>query len=293
MRYALVIFSLFFALFTLPLAAQEIVSVTPAVVTVGTVVTVSGGPFTPDMRIVVGEREILPSRPGERQMVFTVPPLMSGDYAVMLKTDGQVFRSPFSLHVVEPEPRIVAVSPGNIDECATAAERRITVSGEAFSPGAQVLLDGAVNPVDHVSETEIIFFSPPLKGGLHHVQVVNPGDRKSMTFALFVNSIPEIHSVEQGADEVTFYELTIRGKNFLFNSNLVVDGISINLELVASGTQVFLAPTVQPRNDTVRYIDCNTLIYTRHPTSRQAKRISLQVVNPGGQPSPVYHLTAP
>lgn len=293
MRYVLAIFSLIFALCPPSLAAQEIVSVTPATVTVGTVVTVTGGPFAPDVRIVLGEREIVPSRPDERQLVFTVPPLGSGEYALMLKAVGRISPSPFSLRVVESEPRIIAISPANIDECSTAAERRVTVSGEAFSPGAQLLLDGAAIPVDQIGETEIIFTTPPLKGGLHHVQVVNPGDRKSLTFALFVNSIPEIHSVEQGTDEVTFYELTIRGKNFLFNSTLVVDGVSINPALVAGGIQVFVAPAVQPQNDTVRYLDCSTLVYTRYPYSRQSKRISLQVVNPGGQPSPVYHLTAP
>lgn len=293
MRYVPAIFSLFLALCPLRLAAQEIASVTPATVTVGSVVTVTGGPFAPDVRILLGEREIVPSRPDERQLVFTVPPLAGGEYALMLKTAERISPSPFSLRVVEPEPRIVAVSPANIDECSTTAERRVTVSGEGFSPGAQLLLDGAAIPADQIGETEIIFTAPPLKGGLHHVQVVNPGDRKSLTFALFVNSIPEIHSVVQGADEVTFYELTIRGKNFLFNSTLVVDGVSINPALVAGGTQVFAAPAVQPQSDTVRYLDCSTLVYTRYPYSRQAKRISLQVVNPGGQPSPVYHLTAP
>ena len=226
-------------------------------------------------------------------MVFVVPPLESGEYALMLKSDGQVSPSPFSLRVVEAEPRIAAVSPGNIDECSSANERRVTVLGEAFSPSAQLLLDGAAIPVENIGETEINFIAPPLDGGLHHVQVVNPGDRKSLAFALFVNSLPEIHSVELGPDAVTHYELTIRGKNFLFNSTLVVDGISINPVLVAGGTQVFMVPAVQPGNDTVRYIDCNTMVYTRHPVSRQAKRVSMQIVNPDGQPSPLFHLTIP
>jgi hypothetical protein len=293
MRNVLATCSLFFTLCPLSLAAQEIVSVIPSIVTVGTTVTVSGGPFAPDVRIVVGEREVVPSRPGEQQMVFVVPPLESGEYALMLKSDGQVSPSPFSLRVVEAEPRIAAVSPGNIDECSSANERRVTVLGEAFSPSAQLLLDGAAIPVENIGETEINFIAPPLDGGLHHVQVVNPGDRKSLAFALFVNSLPEIHSVELGPDAVTHYELTIRGKNFLFNSTLVVDGISINPVLVAGGTQVFMVPAVQPGNDTVRYIDCNTMVYTRHPVSRQAKRVSMQIVNPDGQPSPLFHLTIP
>lgn len=293
MRTILAIFSLLFALCTLSLAAQEIVSVTPAAATVGTVVTVTGGPFAQDVRIVLGEREIVPSRLEERQLTFTVPPLESGEYALRVKAEGQVSPSPFSLRVVEPEPRILAISPANIDECSTEADRRVTVSGNAFLPGAQLLLDGAAIPVDRIGESEIHFTAPPLKGGLHQVQVVNPGDRKSLAFALFVNSIPEIHSVEQGADAVTHYELTLRGKNFLFDSTLIVDGISINPSVVAAGTQVFLQTSIQPQLDAVRYLDCNTLIYIRHPVSRQAKRVSLQLVNPGGQQSPVFHLTIP
>ena len=56
MRNVLATCSLFFTLCPLSLAAQEIVSVIPSIVTVGTTVTVSGGPFAPDVRIVVGER---------------------------------------------------------------------------------------------------------------------------------------------------------------------------------------------------------------------------------------------
>jgi hypothetical protein len=293
MRYVLATFFLLFILRPLSPAAQEIISVIPSTVTAGATVTVAGGPFPPDMRILVGEREVIPSRPDERQLVFAVPPLASGEYALMLKSDGRVLPTPFALRVVEAEPRIAAVSPGSIDECSTANERRITVFGEAFSSGAQLLLDGAVIPVEDIGETEIHFFAPPLKGGLHHVQVVNPGNRPSLAFALFVNSLPEIHAVEQGPDEVTHYELTLWGKNFLFNSTLLVDGISINPARVAGGAQVLMIPVVQPGNDTVRYLDCNTLVYTRHPVSRQAKRVTLQIVNPDGQPGPLFHLTIP
>jgi hypothetical protein len=291
MRFVL---ATFFLLTICPLsAAEEIVSVIPSAAAVGTAVTVTGGPFAPDVHILVGEREIVPSRPDARQLVFAVPPLASGDYALLLKSTGRVLQTPFSLRVVEAEPRIAAVSPASIDECSTANERRITVFGEAFSPAAQLLLDGAVIPVEKIGATEIRFFAPPLKGGLHHVQVVNPGDRKSLAFALFVNSLPEIHAVEQGPDEVTHYELTLRGKNFLVNSTLLVDGLSINPARVAGGAQVLMTPALQPGNDAVRYLDCNTLVYTRHPVSRQAKRVTLQIANPDGQTSPVFHLSIP
>lgn len=293
MRYVLATFFLLFILRPVSPAAQEIVSVIPSTAAVGTAMTVTGGPFDPDVRILVGEREVVPDRPDGRQLVFTVPPLASGDYALMLKSGGRVSPSLFSVRVVEAEPRIIAVHPGTIDECSAAPERKITVSGEAFSPGARLLLDGAAMPVETMVEREISFIAPPLKGGLHQIQVVNPGERKSLAFALFVNSHPEIHGVEQGPDQVTHYELTIRGKNFLFNSTLLVDGISINPARISSGPQVFLTPVAHPGSDAVRYLDCNTLVYSRYPVSRQAKRVSLQIVNPDGQPSPLFHLTIP
>ncbi len=285
---------LLFLLTLLPLRlpAQEIASVTPTVVTAGAVVTIAGGPFPSDIRIVLGDQTVLPTQVTEQRLVFTVPPLDSGEYALMLSVDGRVLPSRFSLRLDVPVPRIESVSPANIDECSAPAERRIAVSGDSFTPAAQLLLDGAAIPVDRLEATEILFTAPPLKGGVHQLQVVNSAERKSLPFALFVNSIPEIWSVEQSSDDVTSYELTIRGKNFLFSSTLIVDGTPANPTFTGGGDQL-LVPQQQRRGDSVRYIDCSTLVYSRYPYSRQLKRVSLQVVNPGGSQSPVYHVSIP
>jgi len=280
------------ALVPFPLAAQEIASITPDVVSAGAQVTITGGPFSGDTRIVLGDQTITPSQATDQRLVFTVPPLVNGDYAVTLSTGGQLRSSRFTLRLVDPEPRIETVSPANIDECSTPAERRIRVAGSAFTPTAQLLLDGAAIPVDRLEATEILFTPPPLKGGVHQLQVVNSTERKSLPFALFVNSIPEIKNVEQGSDDVTSYELTIHGKNFLFSSTLIVDGTPVNPSLSSDGDQLLLPP-LQQRRDTIRYVDCTTLVYTRYPYSRQLKRVSLQIVNPGGSQSPVYHLSIP
>jgi len=293
MHSVIALFYLLCALLATAQAAQEITSVTPSTVSAGTVVTITGGPFAADVRIVLGGEEITPAQPTSHQLIFTVPPLESGEHVIILKVNEQAAATPFSLRIIESEPRILSISPANIDECTTADERRVTVTGMDFSAGSQLLLDGAVVAVDQIDENRIIFTSPSLKGGLHHIQVINPGGRKSLAHALFVNNIPEIHSVEQGSDEVTFYTLTIHGKNFLFNSNLIVDGASINQPLVADGNQIHVTPPPQSTKDFLTYVDCSTLIYSRYPYSRQAKRISLQVVNPGGIPSPVFHITAP
>jgi len=292
MRRIHAIFFLLCTLIPLTLPAQEILSVTPDVVSAGSQVTVTGGPFPGDIRIFLGDQPINPTEATEQRLVFTVPTLENGDYALTLSTGGRVLPSRFTLRLVDPEPRIDAVSPANIDECSTPAERRITVSGSSFTPAAQLLLDGAAVPVDRLEATEILFTAPPLKGGVHQLQVVNSAERKSLPFALFVNSIPEIRSVEQGSDDVTSYELTIHGKNFLFSSTLVVDGTPVNPTLSSDGDQLLLPP-LQKRRDSIRYVDCTTIVYTRYPYSRQLKRVSLQVVNPGGSQSPVYHLSIP
>jgi len=146
---------------------------------------------------------------------------------------------------------------------------------------------------EKVEATEIRFSAPPLKGGIHQLQVVNSADRKSLPATLFVNSIPEIQSVEQGTDDVTSYELIIRGKNFLFNSALIVDSIPVGQALVTGADQTLFLPQTTPAADSIRYVDCNTIVYVRHPYSRQTKRVSLQVVNHGGNQSPVYYVTIP
>lgn len=292
MRRIQAILFLLCTLTPLSLPAQEIASITPDTVPAGAQVTITGGPFPGDTRIILGNQTITPSQSTEQRLVFTVPLLDNGDYAVALITGGRLLSSRFTLRLVDPEPRIESVSPANIDECSTPAERRITVTGSSFTPAAQLLLDGAAIAVDRLEATEILFTAPPLRGGVHHLQVVNSTERKSLPFALFVNSIPEIKSVEQGNDDVTSYELTIHGKNFLFSSTLIVDGTPVNPSLSSDGDQLLL-PSQQRQGDRIHYVDCTTLVYTRYPYSRQLKRVSLQVVNPGGRQSPVYHLSIP
>lgn len=293
MRRPLLPFLLSLLLLCAPLAGQEIVSISPGVAAIGSSVSVQGGPFAANVRVRLGDREIVPSQIGERQLLFTVPPLAAGDYILSLTTDGQLSPRSLTLRVVEPDPRITAVSPASIDTCSTPAERRLAVSGQSFRPGAQLLLDGAVVAAEIASDSEIVFIAPPLGSGIHQIQVVNPGNRRSLPLALYVNSVPAIDSIEQGADNVVSYELIVQGKNFFYNSMLVVDGTPVNPMQITDPSGSLLVPVGPPHGESVRYVDCNTLVYIRQPYSRQLKRVSVQVVNPGGEQSPLYHVTIP
>jgi hypothetical protein len=265
-----------------PLAALEITSVSPATVSSGTAVTVIGGPFGKGVKIILGDRQIAPTPVGERQLIFTVPSLGEGEYALFLQEDEQTSQQIFTLKVVEPTPWISALNPSNVDICSTGAARRVLVEGKNFQPGASLLLDGAAVSQISMDERHITFMVPPLPGGIHEVQVVNPSGKKSLSHSLFINNVPEIVSVQQGTDYVNSYELIIEGKNFLYSSILVVNG-----------KPIVRSAALPPQTDNVKYVGCNRVIYLRYPYSHELKRVSLQLINPEGKESPVYYVTIP
>ncbi len=274
---------LFLLLGMFQVEAVEITALSPSVAEPGSRVTVLGEGLEPGTLVGLGDQLIEPEALAPTRLQFTIPPLPEGEYALYLQYEEQSSKRTFFLSIVEPPPQIISLSPVNIDECSTAAERRVVVSGRNFKPGANLLLDGAAVPVSGRSETGLTFTTPLLAGGSHEVQVVNPSGKSSLTHSLFINSIPEILSVSQGQDNVTEYHLIIEGKNFLYSSMLVVNGTPI---LRNSGRQ----PT---QADHVEYQNCRTMIYLRHPYSRELKRVSLQVVNHGNLQSPVHFVTIP
>jgi hypothetical protein len=287
MRPVLPILLLLLFFFPLPGtgAALEITALTPAAASTGEAVAVSGGPFNESARVILGEVEIVPDKSAPRTLLFTVPSLPAGDYALAVRQKDKLYPSPFILHLREPTPEIAALNPANLDECADEAEHRVTVDGTGILPGALVLLDGAVVPSAADGGASLYFTVPILPGGLHEVKVVNPGGTSSLPRTLTVSDIPVIYSVQEGPDRVNTYELHISGKNFRYVSALSVNGLRVTSR---SGGDL---PTLQ--GEYLEYIDCRNLIYHRYPYSGELKRVSLQVINPGGRESPVYHVSIP
>ncbi|HEX9873884.1 MAG TPA: IPT/TIG domain-containing protein [Deferrimonas sp.] len=287
MRPVLPILLLLLFFFPLPGtgAALEITALTPAAASTGEAVAVSGGPFNESARVILGEVEIVPDKSAPRTLLFTVPSLPPGDYALAVRQQDKLYPSPFILHLREPTPEIAALNPANLDECADEAEHRVTVDGTGILPGALVLLDGAVVPSAADGGASLYFTVPILPGGLHEVKVVNPGGTSSLPRTLTVSDIPVIYSVQEGPDRVNTYELHISGKNFRYVSALSVNGLRVTSR---SGGDL---PTLQ--GEYLEYIDCRNLIYHRYPYSGELKRVSLQVINPGGRESPVYHVSIP
>jgi hypothetical protein len=185
-------------------------------------------------------------------------------------------------------PRIDKIVPNTLDACSLQAGRKIAVLGE-FPAGMRLLIDGAGITTEKAGEGEIIFTLPLLKGGLHQVAVVGPGNRVSLPEALFIDTVPKITGVSQGADRVTSYEVVVRGENFLFDSALVVNDVALRPARTEEPNSL---PPIGDK-DHVRYEDCSTLVYIRHPVTREPQSVTMRVVNPGGEQSPAYVVEIP
>jgi hypothetical protein len=268
-----------------PAAALELTAVSPSTVAPGTRVTLAGGPFGGGVTVVLGELRLEAADISERRLTFVVPSLPAGEYLLAVEGDGARSSGSFHLHVIDAPPRIVSLDPTILDNCGGYVKRQVTVSGSNFRPGAHLLFDNASLPLEKLDAGEIVFNVPLTRAGQHQVLVVNPDQQKSLSFSLTVNSAPEIVSIEFGADRTTEYELLINGKNFSYNTQLLLDGSAIGREGNA-------AASYQNR-DTLRYVDCSTLVFVRRPVFREPRELTLQVVNPGGEQSNLYHITAP
>ncbi len=273
--------------FVVPVAALEVTAVSPSTANPGASVTLSGGPFVAGDLVLVGDRRVAATTLAPTRLTFTLPAtLPAGDYSLAVERDGTQTPQTFRLRVVQPPPRLTLLSPATLDSCTFTGDRQISVSGQGFLPGAQLLLDNAALPIEKFSDSEIVFTLPTVKPGLHHVQVINPDNQRSLTHALFLSSTPEITAVLSGADNVVSYELIVQGKNFLADSRLTANGSAVGKALgnISADGSV---------RESMRYVDCTTLIYTRRPFLREARELSVQVINPGGEQSNVYQLTTP
>ena len=141
-------------------------------------------------------------------------------------------------------------------------------------------------------EAQLPGFQEP---GVYGVSVRNQEGATSLPHSLWVNSTPEIDSVEQGADFVNYYEVIIHGKNFLFNSTLVVkepedSALGQTYQQLSSVSPKSAASqvSISPQGDRLIYVDCQTLIYHRYRTSR-AKDLRLQIFNTDGRKTDLYY----
>jgi hypothetical protein len=264
------------------LQPPPIMSIIPGQGAPGTQVVISGAGFTAETILYLGIEEVPVKLLSSRQLSFEIPQIASGNYALYLRQNGGETGKAYAFAVVPVKPVASAVSPDNIASCASGDDRKVTVRGKNFLEAAQIVFDGAMIKSSRFSGEEISFVVPQVPGGLHQVQVKNPEEMLSGALALLVNNRPEIRNVSQGTDYVTYYELEIEGINFQQESVLIVDGRKVH----------YGSPLASDR-DRILYSSCNKLTYQRYPYDSTIKSVKLMVVNPGGEQSSIFTVTAP
>ena len=294
-------------LFTLVLAstsglALEITSVAPSRAMPATRVILTGGIFAPQVRIYLGEQLVPPIQVLPSQLVFIVPPLPPGSYSLTVQDEVDTAVQPLNFEVLAPHPLITAVEPGILDVCGDETERLIRVEGENFRPETVLLLNGNAVSSRVLDIGTMEFRLPELPAGVYGVEAHNPDGNASLPHSLWVNSVPEITGIERGDDFVNHYEVIIHGKNFFFNSILVVrepDTLSggngyRQMTYYAHRTAPTLTQgTLSAPGEMLQYNDCRTLLYLRYPSSFQDKELLLQVINPDGKKTRPYAVTLP
>jgi hypothetical protein len=254
-------FWLILALLLTPLAVAAaddknppaILSIIPAQAEPGTTITLSGAGFTDKTTVLLGNYELAARVISSRQLSFDLPKLAAGLYALYLRRDDGLTSRTYNFVVLPARPVASALSPDSIPACASGPERSVTVSGKNFQEGSRLLFDGAAIKSRLLSAESISFQAPPVPAGLHQVQIQNPEETFSGVLGLLINARPEIQSVSQGVDYVTYYELIIEGTNFQQNSAVAVEGK--RLQSMSSPGE----------RDRLIFVDCHKLIYQRTP----------------------------
>jgi hypothetical protein len=219
---------------------------------------------------------------GPKQLSFEIPDLAPGLYGLFVRRDDGVVSKGYRFSVTPLTPFVSSLTPDKIYSCSTDDERDIQIRGSNFLKSSQVLLDGAVIKSRFESTEDLSVHIPRIAGGLHTVQVKNPGGTLSSSLALIIDSKPEITGISQGEDFVNYYNLILEGRNLQSNSTVVVDGKSMT---PASANPV--------EREKVIYVGCNRIIYQRHPYDSAVKSFTVQVLNPNGESSSVVQVSAP
>lgn len=285
------------------LFALEINSITPSRGEPDTSITVTGQDFSSETGILLGEQATSSRLITANRLEFRVPQLPPGNYALQAIQNGVVVTEGFSFEILTPTPHISDLIPNNLDICTSVPERTLLVSGRNFMSGALVLLNENALSTEVISSTRLeVGLRDFQQAGVYGVAVRNPDGTTSLPHSLWVNSIPEITSVEPGDEFVNYYEVIIRGKNFRFNSTLLVkepegsvigqseQQLSFNSGRPDSSSGL-VANAVQ--KDHLTYVNCETLIYHRMVRTNQPRDLRLQIFNPDGQATGLYEVTLP
>jgi len=264
------------------MTAPSILSIIPGQAPPGNTVVISGSGFNSESSLFLGIEEIPFKMISNRQISFEMPQMPPGNYALYIRQKNGTASKAYAFVVTAVKPAVTAIFPEALSLCTSAGNRLIIVMGRNFLEGARILFDGAIIKGSRISAEEMTFQAPQVPGGLHQVQVKNPDEGASSAIALLITSQPEIRNVIQGNDYVNYYELNIEGINFQQGSTLIVEGRKIQSGQAYSTDR-----------DRLVFNSCTSLTYQRYPYDPSVKSFQMAIVNPNGEESSLFTVSAP
>jgi hypothetical protein len=283
-------------------SAIEITAVAPQRALPETRVSISGGPFSTQPRVFLGDQGVAVRRVQAGRLEFIVPDVPAGNYTLAVHDGNDIVMAHLVFEVLPATPEIMAISPDNLDVCSDATERTVQVSGTNFRPESRLLLDGKIVSSRFIDTGTLEFRVPDLAAGVYGIEARNPDGTTSLPHSLWINSVPEIVGVDRGADMVNNYDMIIHGKNFFYNSILLLrepENPAMGREHRLATLQAGIGAGAGSFNvmampgESLRYDNCTTLVYRRYPLDMQEKNLQLQIVNPDGKKTDLYSVTLP
>jgi len=224
-------------------------------------------------KLYIDEKRIHFNRMEDGYVSFYVPKIKAGTYSIRFKHKNGCSSEPAAINITKKRPVISALIPGQIFYCTPSLDRVVLLKGDNFEKNTKVLFDGIVVGSNHISDKELEIKIPHAKSGLHTIIAINPGKISSMTHNFYIEGKPVIYDISVGIKYEDHYELVIEGENFLWGAEPIIEGKKVEGE--------------------VTYKSCNLLVHDRELKSEAPQGLSLQVANPDGVKSDIFHLSIP
>ncbi len=208
------------------------------------------------------------------------------------------------IKIIRPQPKIYSFEPSQIDFCG--GERKIVIKGENLTDIIFANVNGyeLTNLKPTLSSIEIdipedIFISHLIP--LISIALYDSTKSLISIFNIPVNTKPEIKEITKKNTYFNYYEIEIKGKNFInglkffVNNNEINQRFSllINEPYVFGQTYLSKTRSITPIHDSYYLESCERIIYTRYPTTTDEKTLTIHIESPLGQKSAPFNFTGP
>ena len=227
----------------------------------------------PKARLYLKDKKIPYNYMEEGLISFEIPKLKAGSYPVYFTGKNDCRSNSSMIKVTGEKPSISSLIPAQIFYCTPAGDRVVLLKGDNFEEGTRIHFDGIVVGSSFKNRNEIEIKIPHAKSGLHNIIAINPGKISSLSQNFYIEGKPVIYDVSIGLRYEEHYELIIEGENFLWGATPILNGKKVEGE--------------------VTYKSCNMLVYDREYDSAILEELFMQVSNPDGEESNVFHLSIP